>query len=47
MSVVLIQEKDGIQKPIYYVCQILNDMETRYLKLEKLVYILLIVFGNL
>lgn len=47
MSVVLIREKDRIQKPNYYVSQILRDVEAQYLKLEKLVYALLIAARKL
>lgn len=47
MSAVLIQEKDRISKPIYYISKILRDAKTRYSKLEKLVYALLIVSWKL
>lgn len=35
-SVVLMVERGGVQTPIYYTSQVLNDMETRYTLLEKL-----------
>lgn len=47
MSAMLIKEKDRIQKPIYYISRILRVVETRYSKLEKLVYALLIAVRKL
>lgn len=34
----LIQEQDRHHKPIYYVIQVLKDVETRYLNLEKFAF---------
>ena len=42
MSAVLIQEKNRIQKPIYYVSWVLRGAKIWYTKLEKLAYALLI-----
>lgn len=39
--------RDKIQKPIYYISRILRDAETRYSKLEKQVYALLITAWKL
>ncbi|KAK3041765.1 hypothetical protein RJ639_000281 [Escallonia herrerae] len=33
---VLVREEDGVQKPIYYVKKILQDVETRYPKVNKI-----------
>ena len=35
MSLVLIQDDNGLQKPIYYVSKSLFETEVRYLPLEK------------
>ena len=35
MSLVLIQDDNGIQKPVYYVSKSLHEAEVRYLPLEK------------
>ena len=42
VSAVLIQEEDKIQKPVYYINKVLMGAETRYLKIDKLAYALLI-----
>ena len=42
VSVILIQEEDKVQKLVYYVSKVLIGAETRYLKIEKLAYALLI-----
>ncbi|KAK3007628.1 hypothetical protein RJ639_014114 [Escallonia herrerae] len=34
VSTVLVREEDGVQKPIYYVSKVLQDVETRYLKID-------------
>ena len=47
MSAVLIQEEDKIQKLVYYISKILMGAEARYLKIEKLVYALLIASEKL
>ena len=44
---VLIWEENKVQKPVYYVRKVLMGTETRYLKIEKLVYILLIIARKL
>ncbi|KAK2997576.1 hypothetical protein RJ639_024829 [Escallonia herrerae] len=36
VSAVLVREEDGVQKPIYYVSKVLQDVETRYLKIDKI-----------
>ena len=35
MSLVLIQDDNGIQKPVYYMSKSLHEAEVRYLPLEK------------
>ena len=42
VNAALIREEDRIQKPIYYVRNVLTWAETRYLIIEKLAYALLI-----
>lgn len=37
VSAVLIQEDDGVQKPVYYVSKMLQGAEVRYTTLEKMV----------
>ncbi|GFY99208.1 hypothetical protein Acr_13g0006090 [Actinidia rufa] len=47
VSVVLVREKDRVQKLVYYVSKVLMGAETRYLKIEKLAYALLITARKL
>ena len=47
VSAVLIREKDRIQKLVYYVSKVLMGAKTRYLKIEKLAYALLIAAKKL
>ena len=47
VSAVLIREKDRVQKHVYYVSKVLMEAETRYLKIEKLAYALLIAARKL
>ena len=47
MSAVLIQDRNKVQKPIYYVSRTLRDAETRYSKVEKLAYSFLIAARKL
>ncbi|KAK3033968.1 hypothetical protein RJ639_034132 [Escallonia herrerae] len=42
VSTVLIREEDGVQKPIYYVSKVLQDMETRYPTIDKIALALII-----
>ncbi|KAK3012116.1 hypothetical protein RJ639_010589 [Escallonia herrerae] len=42
ISTVLIREEDGIQKPIYYISKVLQDVETRYPKIDKIALALII-----
>ncbi|KAK3027816.1 hypothetical protein RJ639_041984 [Escallonia herrerae] len=42
VSTVLIREEDGVQKPIYYVSKVLQDVETRYPKIDKISLALII-----
>ena len=43
----LIREEDKVQKLVYYVSKVLMGAETRYLKIEKLTYALLIAAKKL
>ena len=43
----LIKEDDKVQKPVYYVSKVLIGAETKYLKIEKLVYTLMIAARKL
>ena len=43
----LIREEDKIQKPVYYVSKVLMGGKNRYLKIEKLVYALLMAARKL
>ncbi|KAK3031544.1 hypothetical protein RJ639_035457 [Escallonia herrerae] len=36
VSVVLVKEGNGVQKPIYYVSKVLQDVETRYPKIDRI-----------
>ena len=47
ISAVLIHEQDKIQRPIYYVSRVLHDAETRYTRLEKLIFALIIAVRRL
>ena len=47
VSVVLIKEEDKIQKLAYYISKVLWGANTRYLKIEKLAYALIIVVRKL
>ena len=47
VSAVLIREEDKVQKPVYYVSKVFMGAETRYLKIEKLSYVLLIAVRKL
>ncbi|KAK3010429.1 hypothetical protein RJ639_011088 [Escallonia herrerae] len=42
VSTILIKEEDGVQKPIYYVSKVLQDVETRYPKIDKIALALII-----
>ncbi|KAK3026400.1 hypothetical protein RJ639_042610 [Escallonia herrerae] len=42
VSVVLVREEDEVQKPIYYVSKVLQDVETRYLNIDKIALALII-----
>lgn len=47
MSIVLIQEKARVQKPIYYISQILRDIETQSLLVCKSTSLILFVIFSL
>ena len=47
VNAVLIREEDKVQKPLYYISKVLMGVETRYLKIEKLTYALLIAARKL
>ena len=42
VSAILIWEEDKVQKPIYYITKVLMGAKTKYIKIEKLVFALLI-----
>ena len=42
LAAVLVKKEAKIQRPIYYISRVLRDTKTRYTKLEKLTYALLI-----
>ncbi|KAK3030609.1 hypothetical protein RJ639_039969 [Escallonia herrerae] len=42
VSIVLIREEDGVHKPIYYIRKVLQDVETRYSKIDKIALALII-----
>ena len=42
VSTVLIREEDKVQKTVYYVIKVFIGAETKYLKIEKLAYALMI-----
>ena len=47
LAAVPVKEEAKVQRPIYYVSRALRDVETRYIKLEKLTYALLIAAWRL
>ena len=47
VSTVLIQEKDNIQQPVYFVSKVLKDAELNYPPLEKAAYSILITSRKL
>jgi len=47
VSTTLVQEDEGIQKPVYYVSKALIDAQTRYTRIEKLVYALFVTTRKL
>ncbi|KAK3037797.1 hypothetical protein RJ639_030716 [Escallonia herrerae] len=42
VSAVLVREEDGVQKPIYYVSKVLQDVKTRYPKIDRIALALII-----
>jgi hypothetical protein len=47
VSAALIREEGGVQKPVYFISQVLRGAEERYMKMEKLVFILTIASRKL
>ncbi|XP_077237260.1 uncharacterized protein LOC143878928 [Tasmannia lanceolata] len=47
LAAVLVQEEYNQQKPIYYVSKVLHDAETRYQRVEKLAYALIMAARKL
>ncbi|KAK3004949.1 hypothetical protein RJ639_020196 [Escallonia herrerae] len=47
VNTVLVRKKDGVQKPIYYVSKVLQDVETRYPKIDKIALALIILARHL
>ncbi|KAK2998503.1 hypothetical protein RJ639_023274 [Escallonia herrerae] len=43
VSAVLVREGDGVQKPIYYVSKVLQDVETQYPKIDMIALALIIL----
>lgn len=40
ISSVLVREKDRVQRPIYYISRVLQNVEIRYTRLKKLIFAL-------
>ena len=40
VSLILIRNEDGVQRPIYYISKSLQEVETLYLPLEKVVLVI-------
>ncbi|KAK3029308.1 hypothetical protein RJ639_038406 [Escallonia herrerae] len=47
VSTILVREENGIQKPIYYVSKVLQNVETRYPKIDKVALALITSARNL
>ena len=47
ISAMLVYEQDNFQKPVYYTSRVLHDMEIRYIKLEKLIFALIVTARRL
>lgn len=47
VSAVLLKNREGTQRPIYYICKTLVDVDSRYLPLEKLALALVHATGKL
>ena len=47
VSRAMVREKDGVQKPVYYVSHALNGPQTSYQRLEKVVLALFIISRKL
>ena len=47
ISLVLIQVDSGIQRPVYYVSKLLNEVEVRYLPLENAILVVVHVTRKL
>ena len=47
VGIVLIVERNGEQKPIYYISKVLHGIEVRYQKNEKLAYAIILVSRRL
>ena len=47
VSVVLFKEEDKVQRLVYYVSKVLLRVESRYLKIKKLTYTLIIAARKL
>ena len=39
MSLVLVQDDDGVQRPVYYVRKSLHEVDIRYLPLERAILV--------
>ena len=47
VSLALIREEGNVQKPVYYTSQAFQGAEASYLRMEKIVFALLVVFRKL
>ncbi|KAK3025428.1 hypothetical protein RJ639_040976 [Escallonia herrerae] len=47
ISVILVREDNGLQRPIFYVSKVLQDVEARYLKIDKIALALVILARHL
>ena len=46
VSLVLVRNENGVQRPVYYVSKSLHEVETRYLALEKRCWTLYMARGS-
>ena len=47
VSLVLVWDEDGVQRPVYYVSKSLHEAEVRYLPLEKAILVVVLTTQKL